>query len=334
MTQLVITNETQAFDALQLAIEKQFDGQVIDLKFDGWPVLEIKLEGEGYDSTITSDMANAIVEVQRAVNRTYARVVKHSAHARSLTDGERQELQFKAKVKTGSSIIEVNLGDFAEKLATSISTSMTPEMMLTTVLGTAALGAGLLAYKSFLKHRSDDKQIEQTERSKLAMRQEETRRLQIMADALSRVPQLQHVQEDFDIARNAIVGATGDADSLTVNSLQLDAATTRVIATARRTESQEVQLNGSYSIIATDLSKPDLIKLRVQASSDGREFQASFQDNSLDQSQIKILQDAEWTRSLVYLSINARILRGEVSVATVVSVQAQPVSAARGEPTS
>jgi len=85
-----------------------------------------------------------------------------------------------------------------------------------------------------------------------------------------------------------------------------------------------VQLNGTYLILATDLRQPDEIRLRVRNAKSGREFQAAFRDNSLHQEQIRLLQDAEWNRTKVYLSINARSLRGDITVATVVSVGRQP----------
>lgn len=326
MKEIVITNEKQAFDLLEKAVKKELGDKAFTLKFERWPVLEIKLEGKGYDSTITADMAAALIEVQRAVNRTYARAVHNSANARTLKDDERQDIQFKAKVKRGSSVIEVNLGDFAEKLASMVTGKMTPEQLTITVLGIAIAGASLLAYKAFLKHRTEDKQIEQTERTKMVLSQEETKRLEIFGRAMKQEPVLVQVRDDFDNARVEIIRSTGDARTLTVNNIQLDNETTRIIGNTTRTESHEVQLNGTYTIHVADLRQQDEVKLRVQRTSDGLEFLASFKDQSLHQDQIKILQDAEWNRHPVYLSINARLLRGAVTVATVIEVKLQPAT--------
>ena len=324
LNEFIVRNEQDAFNLLQKALDQKLDGTAFTLKFESWPVLTIKLEGDGYDSTITPDLAGALVELQHAVNRAYARTIHHSSNARSLTTEERQSLQFKAKVESGSSIITVNLGAFAEKLATAVADKMTPEMMTITVVGVAIAGASLLAYKSFLKARSADKVIEQSAQTTISLSQEETKRLQIFSRAISRVPELLHAQEDFDDARNDIVRSAGDATSLTVNSVKLDSATAKVIGIAARTEAQELQLNGTYHVTATDLRHPNEIKLRVNRISDSKEFMASFLDQSLEQDQIKLLQEAEWARQPVYLSINARSLRGEITAATVIAVKSQP----------
>ncbi|MFC3107383.1 hypothetical protein ACFOFO_05325 [Undibacterium arcticum] len=327
MNEVIIKNEKDAFDLLQKALDQQLGDKAFTLKFDHWPLIEIKLEGDGYDSTITPDMAGALVEIQHAINRTYARTVHHSTNARSLTAEERQDLQFKAKVESGSSLITVDLGKFAEKLATSVADKMTPELLAITIVGVAVAGASLLAYKAYLKNRSEDKVIEQKALTKMALSQEETKRLEIFARALKHTPELAHAQADFDDARNEIVRATGDAKSLTVNSVEMDNATAKVIGITKRSEAQEVQLNGTYLITATDLRHPNEIKLRIKRVSDSKEFMASFLDHSLQQDQIKMLQSAEWDRQPVYLSINAHSLRGEITTATVISVQLQPEAA-------
>ncbi|MFD2271798.1 hypothetical protein ACFS07_13200 [Undibacterium arcticum] len=107
----------------------------------------------------------------------------------------------------------------------------------------------------------------------------------------------------------------------------MDNATAKVIGITKRSEAQEVQLNGTYLITATDLRHPNEIKLRIKRVSDSKEFMASFLDHSLQQDQIKMLQSAEWDRQPVYLSINAHSLRGEITTATVISVQLQPEAA-------
>lgn len=322
---ITIRSEKQAFDLLEKAVKDELDDQPFTLQFHNWPILEIKLEGEGYESAITADIAGALIEVQRAVNRAYARTVHHTSNSRNLTDTERQDIQFKATVEKGSSLIKINLGDFAEKLATAIPANMTPTTLTITILGLAIAGGSVLALKALLKSRTSDKQIEQDARTKIAMSQEETRRMEIFAKAVSRVPEVGHARQDFDDARLDIVRAARDADSITVNSVELDNATARVIGAAKRSQSEEIQLNGNYIIVSTDLRKPEEVRLRVQSAADGREFVASFNDKSLKGTQIALLQDAEWSRAPVYLSINARALRGEITAATVIEVKAQPV---------
>jgi hypothetical protein len=55
MKQYTIKSEADAFDLLEKALQNQLGDKLISIKFDSWPVLQVRLEGPGYDSTISSD---------------------------------------------------------------------------------------------------------------------------------------------------------------------------------------------------------------------------------------------------------------------------------------
>lgn len=325
-----ITDEKSAFSALERALKNELANTSYNIEFVDWPQLVIKLEGPGYNSTITSDVAETLVGIQTALNRSYARLVHHSADSRGLTGDERNRLQFKAKVNRGSSLITIDLGEFAKTLTHELISKMSPESLIISVVGVAAVAGSVLAYKSYLKARSEDKKIEMEANKAIALSQEETKRLETLANALRANPAVAAAKSDFDETRNALLKSVGDARSLSVNDVLVNQETARLLATARRTPSEEAQLNGTYMILSTDLRQQDYIKLRVRRVQDGKEFSATFQDNSLDRAQIALLQQAEWGRTPVYLSINATILRGEVTTAGIVSVTAQPEPTRRG----
>lgn len=275
-------------------------------------------------STITAEMAAALVELQSAMNRAYARTVHDSANARSLTSAERKNILFKAKVEKGSSLIKVDFGDYIEKISVNLVNKMTPEDLVITVLGVAAVAGGGWAYKAFLKHRTEDKKISEEANKAIALSKEETKRLEIFADAIQAAPRLGYVQDDFDIARHEIVKGTADADSITVNNIKLDRESAHVVAMTKRSESKPLQLNGNYLIKKIDWQIDGEVRMTVSHLETARVFTAFFRDDSLNKEQTKILKEAEWSRSPVYLSINATELRGEITTATIISVAAQP----------
>ena len=69
MAELKVGDEAKAIRLLQEALEGRFDNKDVALSFEKWPVFSIRLVGRGYDSTITADIAEALIEVQNAVNR-------------------------------------------------------------------------------------------------------------------------------------------------------------------------------------------------------------------------------------------------------------------------
>ncbi|MDQ7975902.1 hypothetical protein QYH69_01400 [Paraburkholderia sp. SARCC-3016] len=326
---LKITDDKTAFAALEKALQKELADATYKLEFVDWPKVTIRLNGPGYNSSITSDIAEAIVEIQTALNRAYSRLVHDSPDSRSLTAAERNNLRFKAKVSKGSSLINIDLGDFAKTLSTELLSKMTPDQLVISVLGLGAIAASVVAYKGYLKVRSDDRKSQIDADKQIALSQEETKRLDTLARAMSANAAIAAARTDFDDARNSLLKSVGDAKTLAVNDVTIDRDTARTLSLAKRSPSEEAQLNGTYMILSTDLRATDYIKLRVRRVQDEKEFSATFQDNSLDRAQIGLLQSAEWGRTPVYLSINATILRGEVTTASIISVTAQPASAAR-----
>lgn len=322
---LKVSTEEEAFRLIEQAMNKELGHQAYRLVFDNWPVLTIRLEGEGYDSTITSDMAAALVELQHAINRSYARMLYDSGNSRTLTADERAGLKFKAHVESGSSLIEINLGEWAEKLSTALVGKMSPEMIVAAVLGCAAIAGGAFAYKAFLRHRSEDKKIEVAMQERVALSQEETRRQNILAEALATQPRLVYVQENFDSARTEILKGVGDADTLTVAGIPLENSVAHSIARAKRTEPRQMQLNGNYEIEQVNWQQEEAVRIKVKGLDEGgRSFVATLVDQSIEQDQVALLKNAEWSRSKIYLSINATEVRGEITTASIVGVTPQP----------
>ena len=319
---IIIRSEKEAFEYLKEALLNNFDGKNVNIEFENWPVLEIKIEGEGYESTITSTMAQSLVDLQGALNKTYARSVKGTSNSNVLTQQERQDIQFKAKIEKGSSIVKVDIGEFVEKLATQLVTKMDGSDVVLTVVGTAIVAASHLAYKHFLNKRSEDKKVDAETHSRVLMSQEETKRLEIMASAFKSNSNLKATSADFDEVRQDIVKSGINASSISVQGLTLDSSEAKKIASTPREKAEEVQLNGHYKIVNINWSKDEEVKISLYStdSSTIKEFVATMAAHNLVGSNKEKLQQCEWERTPVYLSINATVLRGEVTTAIIVDV--------------
>ncbi|GHD59802.1 hypothetical protein [Jeongeupia chitinilytica] len=326
--ELTIRNEAQAFELLERAVRGEFgENEHIDFTFEDWPNVHVKFTGQGYDSVVTAEMALAIVEFQHAVNRAYARLAYNQPNARFLKDVERDAIRIKAKVEKGSTEITLPLGDVIPKIVETLASKMTPEQLVITVIGVAAVIAAPVMYKAYLASRTREKEIDAETTKTIAMTEQQTKQLEIFAKAMAKEPRLELIREDFDVARNEILRGVADADKVEVDGVVVSAPIAKKLATAPRTASKDIQLNGTYLIQQVDHSADGEVRLSLYRPGTDRLFSARFRDQSLEQSEIKLLQEAEWSRSKVYLSINATELRGEITSATVVGVLLQPPTA-------
>lgn len=318
---ITVTRESDAFELLKDALSNQFSEQNIRLEFVGWPIITLRLVGEGYDSTVTSSMATALVDLQHAMNRTYARMVHGTNNPNVLTHQQRQALAFKAKVEKGSSLINVDLGAYASELTTGLIGKMDGPQVIALVLGTAVTAGSVIAYKAYLKHKSEDKKAELETQEKVKLAQEDTKKFEIMQQAFSKHPQLVYVRQDFDDARHSFLKSVGDADSIEHQGVELSRESARKIISTSRTISEEAQLNGYYLIEKLDWTKEGEVRISVSSTERHLEFIARLKTTALTVAQKETLKSAEWTRTKLHLQINATVLRGEVTSAVIVGVE-------------
>lgn len=318
---IVIRSEEQAFELLRAVLADELTDQNPVIHFEGWPILTLRYEGKGFESTITPDIAEALLALQTAMNRAYARAVHDSGSARSLTDVERRQLQILAKVDKGSSLITIDLGKWGEALASALKDKMTSKSVAVTILGVAVIAGSVIAHKDYLQTKASIVLAENETKAKTAMTTAETERLKIMAGALEQAADLKHAAQDFNEARRKVLKAGGDAKSVTMQGVELTGAEARKIASAPRAESEDVQLNGHYVILKVDWQLQDEAKLTL-SSQDGRgQFVAKFRVMTLAQDQKTKLKEAEWERKPLYMQINGTKLRGEITTATIIAAE-------------
>ncbi len=325
MPEIVVENERDAIALLKRALEDQL-GHDANVVFKDWPKIQITLNGEGYNSTITPSLMEGLLKVQQGVNRTYANLVLDQPDARHLKEAERKELEFKAKVMQGSSVIEVDLSEFAQKLVTDLAAKQTPQNRIVYGIVGASLWAANSMSKAYVKAQARISTTDVEADQLVPVTEEEKEAVDVFAAAVARDRRFAVVVEDAQSATVTLLRGISDAATINLNGVVLRNEDARHVVAVRRSEAEEQQLNGNYRILNVDTSKDDEIKIKVRYENDGREFWASFQDNSLDKEHVKALQTAEWSKGKVYLSVNARILRGEVTVAKILSATQQPLN--------
>lgn len=195
---------------------------------------------------------------------------------------------------------------------------MSPNDIIITVLGLGAIAGASVVAKAFVKERSERLTKDSELQGRLALSKEETKRLEVVTQAMKQQPRLTLAKEEFDDARDGVLRSSADADSVELDGVVLTGQQATAMARQPRTKSEEAQLNGVY--IITGVTWPSEVEVFLDLRSvDGNgEFKASLSTESLLQRDKDLIAKAEWDRTPLYLSINAKKLRGEVVSAAVV----------------
>lgn len=312
----LITSDDLAVKLLKEALENELGDDAVLFDFSAWPTVDIELKGPHYNGTITAATAQALIEYQRAIEHAYMRLVKPSA--KRLSAEEKRQIAIKAKVEKGSTFLTIDFNAALTEISQQLIGKMSPSDIIITVLGLGMIAGGSVVAKAYFKERSarliKDKELAQ----QLSLSGEETKRLEVVTRAMTKQTKLAVTKEDFDDARDVVLRSAADSTSLTFEGIQLTPAQAASLAREPRTNSVEVQLNGTYSIVGVTWTDDEEVSLDLRGTDQSLEFKATLSTMSLMPKDKKLLADAEWSRTPVYLSINGKKLRDEVVKATVV----------------
>lgn len=312
---LVIENESQAWAALERAVTTGFPDDV-DIEFSGWPVLRMDVQGRDWQSTVPTRVMSPFLDVQKDINRAYAAVRYGSANLRKLKDEERDELEVVVRVREGSSLFDAELWKHLATISEAAAARMNGTQIVITVLGLGLLFTAPVMYKAWLASRAKEKELD----LQREMSAEETRKLQVMADALTKQSLLASTQEDVQATQNRLLKVAKDGDVLNLKDTPITAAAAAQLAQPERERAQDIFLNGTFTVLGNRTDKSEGFRINVRRESDQMTIHADVPiDLPFDQQQM--IQRAEWSKKSIYLEINASLLRESISQATVISAR-------------
>lgn len=313
---LVIKSEQQAWDLLERAVAGGMAANV-QIRFDGWPVFHMDAKGKDWNSTVPTRVMSPLLDVQKDINRAYASVRYGDSNLRKLKDEERDELEVVVKVSKGSSLFDADLWQQFSAIAQAAVGRMDGNQTVITVLGLALLVAAPTMYKAWLSARQKEKEFEH----QLEMSQEESRRLEIFAAALNREPLLSTAKEDIEATQNRFLKAAKPGDVLAVKGYAVSAEDAAGLAQSERERAKDVVIEGVFVLLGNRTDKSEGFRITVRRLSDLLTITADV-PIELPHAQQQLIQEAEWQKKKIALSVRASMLRDAISQATVISAGA------------
>lgn len=315
MHTLRISNEKEAWDAIELTLSGALPAEITGIEFDGWPTLTMHLGGPKFHGTITSTVMESLIEVQKNLNRSYAKIRYDKADARHITDEDRDQIELVVKVKDGSSGFDAALENAMEKFAINVADKMTPEMLILSILGLALMYFGHSYFRAAQDNKLKEKQID----ADLKVKQEDTTRFKLMADAITKVAALKEIRDDAEDSHDALLRAAASAETAEVMDVEIPTDVAAQIIKTKRERSKDVRLDGKFTVTVADKSNPDDPRCRL-VSDKGVEFMALVIDDNWTEEQRSRFYEAFWKDKQIGLQVNAKELRGAIVMASVVGV--------------
>jgi len=311
-----IFEESDAWKLLEDAINGKLPEEMFKIEMGDWPELSIRLEGNKFNSSLTTKLMDAFIDLQKNIYHSYAKLHYDDASKR-LTEAEKQKLELIIQVLPGSTDLKAKLAEIAKQfIQGAIGKMEAKDYVIIATVAILAVTSNTM-WKNYLNVQGEAKNIE----SKVALSKEETRRLEVFRDAIKEVSHVSSIKSDAEEFYNKVLKSSASADKLHVAGQVITKEQIHQLTRGSRSTAQEVSLNGVYRIFRVDSSKPGVFKVDL-VDEGGRRFPATLDESVLmnKEQNRKYLQDAEWQKKPISLMVDGTELRGEITTAKILDV--------------
>lgn len=242
-TQLqTIGSEDDAWRLLERWLNREeMDPESID--FQNWPVLQIKVRGEDYDSSLNASQMSALVDLKKTIGRAYASIAHGAYDMRRLKAEEEEQLEFTTTIRKGSSITDTDLTPLVQAVASIVTTHP-----LEALVAAAAIGLLFVARPIILKHYENRaKELEVDERRRLmdfSLTHEENQQYQTFERAVKRIdkvfPHFSRALPDAAAGFWRFASASADATNMAVAGIDLSQGDLELLSERRKQRPRDV----------------------------------------------------------------------------------------------
>ena len=284
------------------------------IRFDGWPRLDITLRGERFGGGLPARIMPALFKYQWMIDRALARSLH--TNARGLTTSDRKRIELIISLNQSSTSVN---SDLSEPLNYSLDVILRRNDVQAVLLILALAGIqGLGIWKAHIEAETRRHQMAYN----VQMSKEETKRLQIVTRLADNSAHVRANLDDMAETRNALLRCLDDRDKLLVDGeFLVDGRIGRRIARKpRATRVQELR-DSTFFIERVDTG-PDRrgYLVRVREVESDETLRIAIPDDLIPQDQLSVLRQAEWDKLPVRMQINVATVGEDVVKATLVGV--------------
>lgn len=233
--ELTISSEAQAISVMEQAIAGAFENLSVLIKFDGWPSLDIDIEGQRYHSSLPSGVMKALLEYQGAITRAYASI-SYGRSAKALTEDDRSDVELVFNIAEGSTDTNTPLWETLTKLGEKAIERMTGTNLVVTVLGGALIASGYFGFT----HWVDAQAAMQAQGNQSAA----------LVQAIKSNEHLAQLNADVSKSALSLVRAASDADRIEYAGTHLDRAEIEALTVRSREATAPHRIDGKYEIVS------------------------------------------------------------------------------------
>lgn len=313
---ILISSERDAWETLKKALADEIS-ETAQVSFDGWPVFRLTIEGKDFSGTIPTRIMPPILDLQKEIYRIYCRAKYNTDDVRRLRPDEKEMLELVVSVKPGSTKFITDLFKALNEIIKNTNMSSREAVIL--LVSVSTLIATSIGWKDWLSAR----EREHGQDVSVHLSQEETKRLQLVTEAMARSPELKHNSEAITGIKSDLSRKLQPSDQLLIDEMPvINGVRSAEIVPAPRKAAEEIRIDGEFVINEVKFPSKFGGKYRFSVTRviDGKTLLVDALPDMLTGEQITILKDGGFGVKRVLMEINAKELRGNITSANMVSI--------------
>lgn len=287
--------------AMSAVFEEEYSLFADGVRFASWPPYQVTIKGQSFAGGMPTRVMPAFVQLQLALHRAYARE-RYGDERAVLTAEERERTELVVRLTPGSTTFGADLLPILEILAGNLSSTTS----LVALLGLAAIYRGNDYLKTILNYRASARQRDQGPTDTI------TQLAEVSED-------FRQLRDDVEHAHRALIGSLNDDDELLLDKqTRINGSEARRLTRRRRRRRERARVNGRYVVdrVQSGLNR-DGFRVRVRELPSDRILDLPFPEGSLSEDHIGRLQQSEWRKTPLNMSIQverigARIVKAEL----------------------
>ena len=313
MTQLTIKSEQDVIRVLLNYVNGDRAGlDRLQVKFDGWPHMSLRLEGDKYQQTVTPAVADFYKEIQKAVSRTYALITYGVASSSRITDEERYRIELPLTVGGGSSMFSLqNLQSTIEALFAN----MTGKQKTILCLAALLFVFGREPFNNYLALQKD--KVSSNERiagqqmifeflQKIPQRNPDVS--QIIDCVVREQPDFEKIKDSSDKINHSILRCAASSTKATFHGQEISAQDANILLGRVHEAYEDIELAGFYRVARFSISGDTVrgsFKVRLKSIDSGETIDAGAAGDLTSKNMVAILRAAIEGKT-IELEIKAR----------------------------
>lgn len=329
----IINDLDDAVLLLKQALNDQLDHY--DLRVADLEKFSMHLTGDKFHQTITPSLMKGFIDLQNAIYRSYAQIKYNEPSILKLSKQEKDELELEVRVIDGSSGFEVDIQALFEKLIELLAGKMTSKHIFILVLSTILLYGGYETYSNYLENQKEIRLAEIALEKDVSTKQERLATVALLSDrsdndtkdVLARAaefsPQVNNIKEEANNASHSLIKSAQAAESIDFDNgkIKLSGEAAKELTRTLPSRWVDVRIDGIYHVINVDSSHSAKRKIRIRNIETQQEILAILENDTLDQKNLNLIQEAEWGYNPVYLKVRAKELNGMHKEAQILEAQ-------------